>query len=161
MSTRRILVAVDFTPITSHVIEQAVRMASGMNARVYLIYVVGQDAIATWVDRFTEAVFGTSEYNELDNLKNKFAKRAEELIDKLAKDATTSAVEVSGRVARGNVVEEIVREAKILEAELLIVAAHQHTNVEHAILGSMAVKIAQHSPCSVLVVKKAGDVVST
>lgn len=161
MSTRRILVAIDFTPITTHVVEQAVKMAKGMNARVYLIYVVQQDQIITWADRITEAIFGVSEYNHMEDLRNKFADKAAHVIESVAHDFSKDGVEVSGRVARGHVVEEIVREAKSIEAELLICAAHQHKGIEHTVLGSVAAKVAERAPCSVLIVRKPGDVVKS
>ncbi len=160
MSQRRILVAIDFTPITTHLIEEAVNIAAGMEARVYLIYVVPRERGGQWMDRFNElAVFGVSEETMMEQQRTKLAERAQEIIYQLAKDYSKNGVVIEGRTARGHVVEEVIKEAKILEADMLICAAHRHEGLGHMIMGSVAAKLAEKAPCSVLVVRKRGDVV--
>lgn len=158
--SKQILVAIDFTPITTHLIQEAVRLAEPGRAKVRLIHVVGKDTMTLWFDRMTEfTVFGAPEQSMLEQMRMKLADRADELIAQLAKDFSKPDVEVTGRVARGSVVDEVVKEAKAIRADLLICAAHQHESLSHTLLGSVASKLAEKAPCSVMVVRQPADTV--
>lgn len=66
----------------------------------------------------------------------------------LAEDALASEV-VIGSPAR-----RIVEEAQKWEADLIVVGSHGYGFWERMMLGSVSQSVAQHAPCSVLVVRK-------
>lgn len=53
--------------------------------------------------------------------------------------------------------EIIVEEAKLEEADLVVIGTHGRSGLSHLLLGSTAERVVQHSPCPVLVVRRPGD----
>ena len=47
----------------------------------------------------------------------------------------------------------IVEEAESQGADLVVLGTHGHTGIKHLLLGSIAERVVQHSPCPVLTVK--------
>jgi nucleotide-binding universal stress UspA family protein len=56
-------------------------------------------------------------------------------------------------VSQGAAWDEIVRAARNLKSDLIVIATHGHTGVTHAILGSTAERVIRHAHCPVLVVR--------
>lgn len=56
-------------------------------------------------------------------------------------------------VSQGAPWDEIVRAARTLKCDLIVIATHGHTGVTHAILGSTAERVIRHAHCPVLVVR--------
>ncbi|HTI72743.1 MAG TPA: universal stress protein [Candidatus Limnocylindria bacterium] len=77
------------------------------------------------------------------------------LREKLAKLASSLGTDlnVSSQVRIGRPWSEVVEAAKESSANLLVVATHGRTGLQHVLLGSVAEKIIRHAPCPVLVVR--------
>jgi nucleotide-binding universal stress UspA family protein len=56
-------------------------------------------------------------------------------------------------VSQGAAWDEIVRAARNLKCDLIVIATHGHTGVAHAFLGSTAERVIRHAHCPVLVVR--------
>lgn len=56
-------------------------------------------------------------------------------------------------VRQGQAHREIADAARTLKADLIIIATHGYTGVQHALLGSTAERVVRHAPCPVLVVR--------
>jgi glycine betaine transporter len=50
---------------------------------------------------------------------------------------------------------QIVRAAKRLRCDLIVLATHGRTGLAHAIMGSVAENVIRHAPCPVLTVRPA------
>jgi nucleotide-binding universal stress UspA family protein len=57
-------------------------------------------------------------------------------------------------VAAGHPAETIVRMARELAVDLIIMATHGRTGVSHLLLGSVAEHVVRHAPCPVLTVRQ-------
>ena len=62
-------------------------------------------------------------------------------------------VEVDLVVRQGIPVDVVIRAARELDAELVVVGTHARKGMEHALLGSVAERIIRSSPCPVLVAR--------
>jgi universal stress protein F len=64
---------------------------------------------------------------------------------------------VSGKwtisVAEGKRAQEILKTAKRRKVDLILIGCHHRGKVEDTLLGSCGTKVAQHAPCSVMVVR--------
>ena len=58
------------------------------------------------------------------------------------------------QVTAGNPADAIVRTAEDLEVDLIVMATHGHTGLQHVLLGSVAEKVVRHAPCPVLTVRQ-------
>ncbi len=60
---------------------------------------------------------------------------------------------VETRIVTGTAVEQIVRLAKELPADLIIIGTHGRTGISHVFLGSVAEKVVRRALCPVLTVR--------
>lgn len=60
---------------------------------------------------------------------------------------------VSTSVTEGTVYKAIVKQAKKINADLVIIGSHKHNTVEKIMLGSVASKVTERAKCSVLVIR--------
>jgi nucleotide-binding universal stress UspA family protein len=62
-------------------------------------------------------------------------------------------VEATSTVRTGNPHHEILSEAEERRVDLIIVATHGHSGVEHMLFGSTAERVVRHAHCPVLTVR--------
>ena len=57
-------------------------------------------------------------------------------------------------VRPGRPATEIVEAARELAADLIVIATHGRTGLQHVLLGSVAENVVRHAPCPVLTVRE-------
>ena len=145
LGIKRVLVPIDFSDYSKSSLKYAVNFVKQLNAELFLIYVVepviyppdfslGQIAIPT-VDL------------EMD-------KRAIEELNKLAQKEIPSDLKVKTIVKTGKPFIEIIETAAEENIDLIIIATHGHTGVEHILFGSTAEKVVRKAPCPVLTIRE-------
>lgn len=81
-------------------------------------------------------------------------KQAEAELQRLAADLSQATrLKTSVVVRDGTPFDEICRQAKTLEADLIVLTTHGYTGLKHLWLGSTAERVVRHAPCPVLVVR--------
>ncbi|QQS41230.1 MAG: universal stress protein [Acidobacteriota bacterium] len=87
------------------------------------------------------------------------------ILDKLVEDVKESIsetehgkeLEIETEVVDGYPKEEIVREAKDWDADLIVIGSHGYGNFKRFLLGSVAQAVVAHAPCSVEVYREKGQ----
>ena len=141
MSFRRILIAVDESPIAAHAADVGVQLATALGAEFAHVYVVDP----------TQTVAPDSGVPAADliALAEKDAKRLLAGFRQRAPQGNPSLeFVVVGRPAA-----EIVKAAKEWPADVIVIGSHGRHGLERALLGSVAEGVMRHAPCSVLVVR--------
>lgn len=140
---RKILVPVDFSGPSQKALLYARPFAEQFGASITLIHVM--EPI------FYPADFGyvplapqEAEEQRLVELQRRLKQLGAEL-------GATVSVHTVVRVGRAW--KEIVDAAKAQRTDLIIVATHGYTGLQHALLGSVAEKVVRHAPCPALVVR--------
>jgi nucleotide-binding universal stress UspA family protein len=139
----RILAALDFSKFSPAVVEAAADLAKRYDAALTLLHVVDEP------NRFfPEGFIPTATTPE--NLMN--------LVEMALADAKQDAVQagvrrVSTAILKGVPFVEIVSTAQAGAFDVVVMATHGRTGVAHAIMGSVAERVARKAPCSVLVVR--------
>ena len=77
-------------------------------------------------------------------------KRAFEELQNLAKNEIPAEVKCKCIIKTGKPYLEIIETAKEEDIDLIIIASHGHTGVEHILFGSTAEKVVRKAPCPVL-----------
>jgi nucleotide-binding universal stress UspA family protein len=134
----KILAAVDGSPFSDAVVEQAISLGSVCHSRIFVIGVIDlypeQMAVApTLVEKMSEEV-----REHLD--------RAKQKIDQAAFSCETI-VRMGGKPH-----EFIVQEAKERAIDLIIMGTHGKSGIKRVLLGSVAQNVIGNAPCPVLVV---------
>jgi nucleotide-binding universal stress UspA family protein len=74
-----------------------------------------------------------------------------------AKDALEALASRATKVARGVAWAELIKEAEASDATLLVVGSHGQGRIGGILIGSTATEVVHKAPCSVLVVREAGE----
>jgi universal stress protein A len=141
----RILVPVDFSPLSKKALHYATRMACEFGAEVSILHVV-EPEVPPAFDGFMiapPAISSGASSNCTGQLKG------------LANLVRKAGVEqVNSTVRTGLAAFEIVEAAKDLDVDLIVIATHGYTGWKHFTIGSTAERVVRAAPCPVLVVRE-------
>ncbi|GBD42932.1 Universal stress protein F [bacterium HR40] len=139
---RDILVPVDLhdPEIWQKALETAVTLAETFGARLHLQTVLPDVGIASLAQYFPP------------DWEEKMRASALSELEKLAQRAVPETVEVSLLVSAGSIWREIVRAAEERGCDLVVMGSHR-PGLRDYLIGANAIKVAEHVPCSVMVVR--------
>lgn len=143
---RRILVPIDFSEHSKKALQYAIPFAEQFKASVDLLYVV-EPAIYPADFSFGQVGFPSVE----DELRQRGGEELQALIRK----EIGTRVPARSAVRTGKAFHEIDQYAREESIDLIIIATHGHSGMEHVLFGSTAEKVVRHAPCPVLVVRLA------
>jgi nucleotide-binding universal stress UspA family protein len=144
LGIRTILVPIDFSVHSKNALKYAVPIAEQFGAALHLVYVV-EPTIYPADLGFGQVVLPGVE----DELREKGAEELQGLIER----EIGTRVKASSAVRTGNPHQEILAEAEERNVDLIVVATHGHSGVEHMLFGSTADRIVKRAHCPVLTIR--------
>lgn len=139
---RRLLVASDLSPGSGRALARSIELAARHGARLVVLHVV-EGGPASGAPPMLEARARAAEADlrlEVDPLVLRFAPQGR--------------AEVDIRVVPGRDFEQIIAQARAVEADLVVLGAHGAHSVRDLFVGTTAGKVLRAGDCPVLVVKK-------
>jgi universal stress protein A len=146
---RRILWPTDFSRLARTALPHALEVVAGSKGELVILHVLPMVAAylppeiagLTWeqIDRANRAIG----QRELDRMAN-------------AIKAEHPKLQVHKVLAKGVVSEEVLRGARRLRCDLIVLATHGHTGLKHVLMGSAAENVLRRAPCPVLIVRPRG-----
>jgi nucleotide-binding universal stress UspA family protein len=141
----RILVPTDFSKFSEVALDYAVALAEKFAAELYLLHVV-QD-LSLFVP---DAVALTPPIGPpLDE----FMTAARAALDRVVRDKHLERLTVHREIREGTTFYEIIRAAREMQIDLIVMGTHGHTGFAHVLLGSVTEKVVRKAPCPVLTVR--------
>lgn len=140
---KNILVPTDFSSLSQSALEYARDLADNMNATIHILQVIDKSI------PFLPGKQNLSEAELTAALEADAQKHLSAFKNEIESD---SDVNVICMIKHGIDFEEIVKCAKEIQAELIVIATHGRTGIMHSLLGSVAEKVIQHAKCPVLVI---------
>jgi len=142
---QRILVPLDFSPLSKKALLYATRLARQFGAEIDILHVV-EPEVPPAFDGFMIAPPAISN--------GAAASRAGQLkgLASLARKAGVARVNASTRC--GLAAFEIVEAAKEFDVDMIVIATHGYTGWKHFAIGSTAERVVRAAPCPVLVVRE-------
>lgn len=142
---RNILVPIDFSDYSKNALRYAVDFAKMFNATLHLIYVI-------------EPVVYPADFSmgqvALPSVDTEINSRAGEELENLAQKEIAGQLSYRTMIKMGKPFVEINDAAAEVDADLVIIATHGHTGVEHLLFGSTAEKVVRKAPCPVLTLRE-------
>jgi len=140
---RRILAPTDFSHRSEVAVAYALELARKMHGQLTLLHVLPEPSALDYnIGGFPRA--------EWDQTRGEAEKK---LAGALA-HAKLTFLEVDAMLRTGvDLHDEIVRAAKKISADLLVLSTHGYTGWKHLLFGSDAERILQHAPCAILIVR--------
>ena len=145
LNLKKILVPIDFSPMSKQALQCAVRFADQFGCKIVLLHVIEPvtaiAGAALAVDIFPDAEEDAiAAEAELSCLVTSSGNRQ--------KNSFTSVVRI------GHAPNEINKAAKELDVDLIMIATHGYTSWRHLCIGSTAERVVRTAPCPVLVVRE-------
>lgn len=141
---KKILVPIDFSDYSKKALQYAFNLAQQFSAQILLIYVI-------------EPVIYPADFSmgqvALPSVDIEMNTRAKEELENLA-TREISGLDVKTIIKTGKPFVEIVETAAEEDIDLIIIASHGHTGVEHLLFGSTAEKVVRKAPCPVLTLRE-------
>lgn len=144
---QKIIVAVDFSPLSAAVIRYGVKLASAFSARVVLLHAAAPDP------DFVGYEVGPQNVRDARAETLRFEHRE---LQRLADQLRGQGLNAEAMLVEGPTVDTILSVAATSGADLLVVGSHGHGAVARAFLGSVSTGIVHHSPIPVMVIPAPG-----
>ncbi|MBU1100289.1 MAG: universal stress protein [Bacteroidetes bacterium] len=139
----KILVPVDFSKNTQTILDEALKIALKLNAKLCLLHV------ADSVPEFLGMEHGPQSPRDTLLRKHEESKKALlEIVDTLKNQDCG----VESKWTTGPIIEMVLKEAKILKADMIVVGSHGHGAMYQILVGSVSEGILHQSDVPVLVV---------
>ena len=145
LEIKKILVPIDFSDYSKSSLKYATNFANKFNAGITLIYVVEP---VIYPPDFSMGQIAIPSVNAEWDLK------AKEELEKLGKQEIPESIKVSILIKTGKPFLEIIDTAADENIDLIIIATHGHSGVEHILFGSTAEKVVRKAPCPVLTLRE-------
>ena len=147
-NVKKILAPIDFSPHSMEAMRAAMELAKDVGAEVHLVHVIAPHHTFIPLPLATSAEQSRELAREAAMLE-----QAEEELAHLKKDEFGDSNKVFTFAAVGHPVQKLVDYAKEQSIDLIVMATHGRSGIEHALLGGTTEKIVRNSPCSVLVIR--------
>ena len=141
----KILVPIDFSDYSKHALNYAIKFAKNFNAEMILISVIEP---MVYPADFSLGQISIPPNDEALN------ERVESELQKLAKNEIGDQLKTKLIIKSGKPFYEINETAREEDVDLIIIATHGHTGVEHLLFGSTAEKVVRKAPCPVLTLRE-------
>jgi nucleotide-binding universal stress UspA family protein len=138
----KILVPIDGSDYSNRAAEYAIGISKAQGAEVVLVYVVDELV----VDQFSSAAEKSAIEAQLKNDGQRATRYAEGLMEK-------AGVKSSSMLLKGRPFEQIVNTTKSFDIDLVVMGTYGRRGAERILIGSVAERVIEYSPCPVLVVK--------
>ena len=141
-----IVVATDFSEASDSALAYAKSLASAFNATIHVVHVLEDLAAHAWTTEvYVAALPGVHEEME---------KQARERLDACLSPQEREQFRAQLTLRTGSAFVEIVRHAREIKADLLVMGTHGRGAIAHMLLGSVAERVVRKAPCPVLTVRQ-------
>ena len=148
LNTNKIIITTDFSETSFLAIKHGAFLAQFTKGEVYLVHVITKH----WekFNVFTPSI-------TLDNVE-KASEAVQKKLDELASDIKKEyGIKVTTVVSSGNPTTEIVKFAKEITADLIVMGTHGYSSWEDLTIGSNALKVLTKSSCPVLTMSQQAE----
>ena len=143
-SIRKIMVPVDFSSTSNKAFIFAREMVDCWEGQIHLVHILDTDFLSGAVHITIEP---------LDESVAKWRKRVEEKLKSVYHNEDGSHLTGEIHIREGKPHEEILKLAKELDVDMIVIGSHGRTGLERAIFGSVAERVTRMADVPVLVIK--------
>ncbi len=143
---RKILVPVDGSKASQRGLREAVRLAKEQDARIVLLHVVDEFYVVASPEM---GAYSADMVELLRKSGKRLLEKARAVVAKQGVKVDTVMREIIGGPAAG----EIVRQARKIRADLIVIGTHGRRGIRRVVMGSDAEQVVRTSPVPVLMVR--------
>lgn len=143
-----ILFCTDFSESAQAAVAFAVDLAKKYGARLHVIHVYRE------AGHIAEFELSSDVKNEPVTVTHFPGKEMEKKLEDLCRDISNEIGDCRRKILQGKPHAEIVRYAEEEHIDLVVMASHKLSGLEHALFGSTEEKVVRESPCDVFIIKR-------
>ncbi len=142
---RNILFATDFSESSDHAFQYAISLAKNFQARLIIVHVINEpvDLRGFYVPHIS-----------FDKLEEEIEQGAQKMMEKFCRTHVRDFDNYETFILPGIPYDEIIKKGVELAADLIVMATHGRTGLDHMLFGSTAEKVVRKSPIPVMTVRK-------
>ncbi|MCO5045724.1 MAG: universal stress protein [Verrucomicrobia bacterium] len=140
---KRILVPVDFSPITETVLDTAKTLARALRAEIVLLHVAQPEPEFITYEPGPESVRQAVAREMTENHRK---------VQALHRQLETENIPATSLVVQGYIVEKILQEIERLNIDLVVMGSHGRSALYHMLLGSVSEGVLKKSKRPILIV---------
>lgn len=147
---KKILCPVDLTSEAASVAHEAASLAQQVGAELLLVHVMNEPAFA-----MTDPMLGPGEMTgyALPALAEEYRDEMNKRLHRLGAKLETPGLTVTMRLIRGSVHESIVEAAEQEHADMIVMATHGRSGIQHLLLGSVAERVVRTAKVPVMTLR--------
>jgi nucleotide-binding universal stress UspA family protein len=149
---KKVLIALDYDPTAQKVAETGYLLARTMGAEVLLMHVVADGNYYSTLEY--SPIMGFTGFNDID-ISNILTVDELKIATKQYLDNTKHHLgddNIQTFVKEGDTAESIIKTAKNLQADIIVIGTHSRRWLEEILLGSVTEKVIHHSSIPVLII---------
>ena len=147
--SKEILVPVDFSELSSELVDYALEYARLLNAKIILVYVIQSTQLVEILGTVETGIPVLTDPGIIEQIKQGAEARLKEYQERIQ----AQGIEVESHILTGIPYLEITQFAGEQGVDLIIIASHSRSSWRQFLLGSVTAKVAQKSPVPVLIYK--------
>ncbi len=149
---KKILIALDYNPTAQKVAEVGFSMAKAMNAEIVLLHVIS-DPVYYSSSEYSP-IMGFNGFMETDQLQlaniDSLKKAALHFLDKSKNHLGDKSIKTL--IKEGDFAESILKTAKELHADVIILGSHSRKWLENIVMGSVTEKVLRHTTIPLFII---------
>src|SRR3990170_7495275 len=140
---KKILCPIDFSACSTYALNYAIDLSLKDQASLYLIHVI--ETYMGDIGDILKQIDLLLDDKQTDNVKMR-------LINLIPDEIRTN-ISIDSLVVKGIPFVEIIKAAKDNQADLIVMGTHGKTGLDYILIGSVAERVIQRSPCPVLSIR--------
>jgi len=156
IKVRKVLIALDYDPTAQKVAEEGYAMAKSMNAEVILLHVIAE--IDYYASLEYSPIMGFEGFMDLTpfpvNSLERLKMASTQFLEKSRLHLEDKSIQI--HVVEGEVADSIIKAAKTLHADIIVIGSHSKKWLENIVMGSVTEKVLRLStkPLFIIPTKK-------
>jgi nucleotide-binding universal stress UspA family protein len=149
---KKVLIALDYNPTAQKVAEIGFSMAKAMNAEVFLLHVISNPAYYSSTEY--SPIMGFTGYMNMDpsqlDTVNELKKTSQHFLDKSKHHLGDETIQTI--VKDGDFADTILKTAKELHADVIVMGSHSRKWLENIIMGSVTEEVLHHTSIPLFII---------
>jgi nucleotide-binding universal stress UspA family protein len=148
----KVLIALDYDPTAQKVAEIGFSVAKAMGAEVVLLHVISDPVYYSSPEY--SPIMGFTGYMEMDPIQlesvNGLIKASQKFLDKSKEHLGDNTIQTL--VKEGDFAETIIKTAKSIHADVIVLGSHSRKWLENIVMGSVTEKVLHHTSIPLLII---------
>lgn len=154
---KKILLAVDFSPVGREVAHFGYRMAVNNKLDVTFLHCV--PASSRFLEGYDiKAFISSTNKAEQHKLREVAVQKLDKILEDVIAESGKPTAEIDEQVLFGDAGEEILKYAKENDFDLIVIGYKSYSTITELLVGSTAAKVARYAPCSVMIYRPDKDI---